>query len=509
MRCRMRIKPRGPAAYTEVRCSMFDNLSDRLSDVFTGLRRRGALTEQEVSAAMREVRIALLEADVALPVVKSFMRSASRKATGQAVMLSVAPGDLVIKIVHDELIGLLQGDDSEPAEMRIDSPPSTILMVGLQGSGKTTTSAKIAKWLTDRNHKRVLMASLDTRRPAAMEQLKVLGEQAEIDTLPVFEGVSAVKIAERAVLRAEIGGYDILVLDTAGRLHIDQELMREVIDIRNVAAPRETLLVLDGLTGQDAVNTASEFDSQVGISGVVLTRMEGDGRGGAALSMRAVTGKPIRFVGTGEKIENLEQFDPVRIAGRILGMGDIVALVEKAAETLESEVAARAARRLQKGIFSLNDMRSQLESIGKMGGMQSVMANMPGMKGLAAKAEASGMNDSQLRRQIAIINSMTKRERANPSILQASRRKRIAAGAGLQVSDVNQLLKAHQQMAKMIKMMAKKNRGGLSSLLAGMGIKGPGPAAGLGPELSGLPGGAFDKQALNQMAGMLQKNKLR
>ncbi len=489
---------------------MFDNLSDRLSDVFNGLRRRGALTEQEVSSAMREVRIALLEADVALPVVKSFIRSASRKATGQAVMRSVAPGDLVIKIVHDELIGLLKGDDAEPDEMQIDSPPAAILMVGLQGSGKTTSSAKIAKWLADRERKRVLMASLDTRRPAAMEQLKVLGEQAEIDTLPIFEGVSAAKIAERAVRRTEVGGYDVLILDTAGRLHIDQELMREVIDIRDIAAPRETLLVLDGLTGQDAVNTAGEFDSQVGISGVVLTRMEGDGRGGAALSMRAVTGKPIRFAGTGEKIDNIERFDPERIAGRILGMGDIVALVEKAAQTLESESAARAAKRLQKGIFSLNDMRVQLESVEKMGGMQSMMAKLPGMKGIAAKAEASGVDDIYFRRQIAIINSMTRKERANPSILQASRRRRIAAGAGLNVSDVNRLIKSHQQMAKMIKMLAKKNSGGFGSLLAGMGIKVPGAAAGsLGAGLTGMPGAVPDKASLDQVAGMLRQNKTR
>ena len=484
---------------------MFDNLSDRLSDVFGGLRRRGALTEQDVSVAMREVRVALLEADVALPVVKSFIRATSRKATGQAVMRSIAPGDLVIKIVHDELIKLLKGNDSAPDELRVDNPPAPILMVGLQGSGKTTSSAKIARWLTMRAGKSVLMASLDTRRPAAMEQLRALGEQADITTLPIVAGQSAPAIAERAMRRAEIGGFDVLILDTAGRLHIDQELMREVVDIRDIANPRETLLVLDGLTGQDAVVTANEFDTQIGVSGVVLTRMESDGRGGAALSMRSVTGKPIRFVGTGEKLENIERFDAERIAGRILGMGDIVALVEKAAETLQSEAAERAMRRMQKGRFNFNDMRFQLESILKMGGVEALLSTMPGTKAMAAKVGTAGMDDKFLARQIALISSMTRAERANPSILQASRRRRIAAGAGLQVSDLNQLIKFHNQMAKVSKSMSKRKLGaGLGSALGIPGLRGSmPPALGNAGLPGGLPGGQPDSALLSQLQGLM------
>lgn len=475
---------------------MFENLSGRFSEVFSGLRRQGLLTEQDVAAAMREVRVALLEADVALPVVKTFIRTVSRKATGQAVLRSVSPGDLVVKIVHDELIGLLKGDQTMPDEMRIDNSPAVILMVGLQGSGKTTSSAKIAKWITARKQKRVLMASLDTRRPAAMEQLKVLGEQSEIDTLPIFEGISAAEIAKRAVRRTELSGYDILLLDTAGRMHIDQELMKEVVDIRNVTNPRETLLVLDGLTGQDAVNTASEFDTQVGVSGVVLTRMEGDGRGGAALSMRAVTGKPIRFVGTGEKIEDIELFDPERIASRILGMGDIVALVEKAAQLIEEETAIRATKRLEKGIFNLNDMRRQLESIEKMGGVETMMENLP-MSGMLNQARQSGLDNTMFRQQLSIINSMTKKERANPAIIQASRRKRIAAGAGLEVTDVNLLLKSHQKMAKVIKMMSKKNARGLQSMMSNLGIN---------PKSMGLGGGLPGAMPIEQMLEQLKKS---
>ena len=484
---------------------LFDNLSDRLSDVFGGLRRRGALTEQDVSVAMREVRVALLEADVALPVVKSFTRAVGRKATGQAVMRSIAPGDLVIKIVHDELIKLLHGNDGAPEELRIDNPPAPILMVGLQGSGKTTSSAKIARWLTMRAGKSVIMASLDTRRPAAMEQLRTLGEQAEITTLPIVKGQSAPEIAARAMRRAEIGGFDVVILDTAGRLHIDQELMREVVAIRDIADPRETLLVLDGLTGQDAVVTASEFDRQIGVSGVVLTRMESDGRGGAALSMRSVTGKPIRFVGTGEKLENIERFDAERIAGRILGMGDIVALVEKAAETLQSEATQRAMRRMQKGRFNFNDMRYQLESVLKMGGVEAMLSNIPGMKDMAAKVGSAGMDDRLIARQVALINSMTRAERANPSILQASRRRRIAAGAGLQVSDLNQLVKLHNQMARISKSMSKRKLGSALGSVFGMpGQQGSLPSALRGAGFpGGLPGGQPDGSLMSQLQSLM------
>ncbi|WP_114966330.1 signal recognition particle protein [Alkalilacustris brevis] len=460
---------------------MFENLSERLSGVFERLTRQGALSEADVATALREVRVALLEADVSLPVARDFIKRVQDKATGQAVTKSVTPGQQVVKIVHDELVATLRGDD-DPGALKIDNPPAPILMVGLQGSGKTTTTAKLAKRLKDREGKRVLMASLDTNRPAAMEQLAILGAQVGVDTLPIVKGETAVQIARRAKTQASLGGYDVYMLDTAGRLHIDEVLMDEVQAVRDVANPRETLLVVDGLTGQDAVNVASEFDGKLGITGVVLTRMDGDGRGGAALSMRAVTGKPIRFVGVGEKLEALETFEPDRIAGRILGMGDIVALVEKAQETIEAEQAQRMMKRFQKGQFNMNDLRMQLEQMLKMGGMQGVMGMMPGMGKMQKQAEAAGFDDTMLRRQIALIQSMTKAERANPALLQASRKKRIAAGAGLEVSELNRLLKMHRQMADMMKKMGKK--GMLKQAMAGMLGKGggmPQDAAGMDP----------------------------
>ena len=439
---------------------MFENLSDRLGGVFDRLTKQGALTEDDVTAAMREVRVALLEADVSLPVARSFVKSVTSKATGASVTKSITPGQQVVKIVHDELIKVLQGED-EPEALRIDNPPAPILMVGLQGSGKTTTTAKLALRLKDREKKRVLMASLDTNRPAAMEQLAILGNQIGVDTLPIIPGQTARQIAERAKQQATLGGYDVFMLDTAGRLHIDEVLMDEVQAVRDITKPRETLLVVDGLTGQDAVNVATEFDGKVGISGVVLTRMDGDGRGGAALSMRAVTGKPIRFVGLGEKMDALETFDAQRVAGRILGMGDIVALVEKAQEVLEVEQAERMMKRFQKGLFNMNDLRGQLEQMQKMGGMQSIMGMMPGMQKMAKQAEAAGMDDSAIRRQIALINSMTKKERANPDLLQASRKKRIALGAGMEVSELNRLLKMQKQMADTMKKLGKMGKGGM------------------------------------------------
>ncbi|WP_374635424.1 signal recognition particle protein [Paracoccus sp. (in: a-proteobacteria)] len=439
---------------------MFENLSDRLGGVFDRLTKQGALSEDDVAAAMREVRVALLEADVSLPVARSFVKSVTAKATGAAVTKSITPGQQVVKIVHDELIKTLQGEGA-PDALRIDNPPAPILMVGLQGSGKTTTTAKLAKRLTDREKKRVLMASLDTNRPAAMEQLAILGQQIGVDTLPIVPGENAVQIAKRAKQQATLGGYDVYMLDTAGRLHIDQVLMDEVQAVRDVANPRETLLVVDGLTGQDAVNVATEFDGKVGISGVVLTRMDGDGRGGAALSMRAVTGKPIRFVGLGEKMDAIEVFDAQRIAGRILGMGDIVALVEKAQEVLEVEQAERMMKRFQKGQFNMNDLKNQLDQMQKMGGMQSIMGMMPGMGKMAKQAEAAGFDDKAIRRQVALINSMTKRERANPDMLQASRKKRIASGAGMDVAELNRLLKMQKQMADTMKKLGKMGKGGM------------------------------------------------
>ena len=433
---------------------MFENLSERLGNVFDRLSRQGALSEDDVSAALREVRTALLEADVSLNVTRDFIKAVQKRATGAAVTKSVTPGQQVIKIVHDELVNVLSGD-TDAGRLKIDNPPAPILMVGLQGSGKTTTSGKLARRLKEREGKKVLLASLDTQRPAAMEQLQILAGQIGVEFLPIVKGESAVQIAKRAKQTATLGGYDVYILDTAGRLQIDQVLMDEVAQVRDVAQPRETLLVVDGLTGQVAVEVAQEFDAKVGITGVVLTRMDGDGRGGAALSMRAVTGKPIRFVGLGEKSDALETFDADRVAGRILGMGDIVALVEKARETFEAEQAERMAKRFAKGLFNMNDLRSQLEQMLKMGGMQGLMGMMPGMGKMAKQAEAAGFDDRMLRQQIALISSMTKKERANPDLLQASRKKRIAQGAGLDVADLNKLLKMHRQMADMMKKMGK------------------------------------------------------
>ena len=464
---------------------MFESLSDRLSGVFDKLTKQGALSEADVSTALREVRVALLEADVSLPVARDFVKRVQEKATGQAVTKSVTPGQQVVKIVHDELIGVLQGENETPGTLKIDSPPAPILMVGLQGGGKTTTTAKLAKRLKETQGKRVLMASLDTNRPAAQEQLEILGKQIGVDSLPIVKGQSAIDIAKRAKQQATLGGYDVYMLDTAGRLSIDEELMAEVEAVRNATNPHETLLVVDGLTGQDAVHTAQNFDERIGITGVALTRMDGDGRGGAALSMRAVTGKPIKFVGLGEKMDALEEFHPERVAGRILGMGDIVSLVEKAQETIEAEQAEKMMKRFQKGQFNLNDLKSQLEQMSKMGGMEGIMSMMPGMGKMQKQMDEAGMDDKVIARQIALINSMTKKERAYPQILQASRKKRIAKGAGMEVSDLNKLLKMHRQMSDMMKKLGKMGKKGM--LKGGLGAlfgKGGMPAG-----MPGMPGG--------------------
>ena len=451
---------------------MFENLSERLSGVFDKLTKQGALSEDDVKTALREVRVALLEADVSLEVARDFVKAVADKATGQSVTKSVTPGQQVVKIVHDELVHVLTGSE-EPGVLKIDNPPAPILMVGLQGSGKTTTTAKLAKRLKEKDGKRVLMASLDVNRPAAMEQLAILGVQIGVDTLPIVKGEDPVQIAKRAKTQASLGGYDVYMLDTAGRLHIDAELIAQAAAVRDVANPRETLLVVDGLTGQDAVNVATEFDDKIGVSGVVLTRMDGDGRGGAALSMRAVTGKPIRFVGLGEKMDAIEEFHAERVAGRILGMGDIVSLVEKAQETIEAEQAERMMKRFQKGQFNMNDLKMQLEQMLKMGGMESMMGMMPGMGKMAKQVEQAGFDDSILKRQVALIQSMTKRERANPQLLQASRKKRIAAGAGMEVSELNKLIKMHRQMSDMMKKMCKMGKGGmLKQAMKGMFGKG-------------------------------------
>ncbi|WP_375257723.1 signal recognition particle protein [Citreimonas sp.] len=474
---------------------MFESLSERLGGVFDRLTKQGALSEDDVRAALREVRVALLEADVSLPVARNFVKSVEKKATGAAVTRSITPGQQVVKIVHDELIEVLRGE-GEPGSLRIDSPPSPILMVGLQGGGKTTTTAKLAKRLKERDGKKVLMASLDVNRPAAMEQLQILGTQIGVDTLPIVKGEDPVTIAKRAKTQASLGGYDVYMLDTAGRLSIDEELMAQVEAVRDVANPRETLLVVDGLTGQDAVHTAENFDERIGISGVVLTRMDGDGRGGAALSMRAITGKPIKFVGLGEKMDALETFEPERVAGRILGMGDIVALVERAQQTLEAEQAERMMKRFQKGQFNMNDLKGQLEQMMKMGGMGAMLQMMPGAAKMAKQLDESGMDDRMLKQQIALIQSMTKAERANPQILQASRKKRIAKGSGLEVSDLNKLLKMQRQMADMMKKMGKMGKGGaLKQAMRGMFGKG-----GMPPEMANMDPKALE-QAARQMGG--------
>ncbi|WP_445501233.1 signal recognition particle protein [Microvirga sp. G4-2] len=452
---------------------MFEGLSDRLSNILNSLTRRGALTEEDVNAALREVRRALLEADVALEVVRSFTDKVRARAVGAEVIKSVSPGQQVVKIVHDQLVEML-GSDAEVISLNA-VPPVGILMVGLQGSGKTTTTAKIAKRLTDRENRRVLMASLDTRRPAAMEQLAVLGKQVGVDTLPIVAGQTAVQIARRAMEAARLGGYDVVMLDTAGRVTVDEGLMVEAADVRAATNPHEVLLVADALTGQDAVNTARAFDERLGVTGIVLTRMDGDARGGAALSMRAVTGKPIKLIGTGEKVDALEEFHPSRVANRILGMGDIVSLVEKAAENFDAAQAQRMAEKMRKGKFDLEDLRDQLSQMEKLGGLGGLMGMLPGVAKMKAQLENANIDDRIIKRQRAIIDSMTPAERRNPDILKASRKKRIAAGSGAKVEDINKLLKMHRQMADVMKMMGGGKGKGMAGALGKMfGIGGGG-----------------------------------
>jgi len=466
---------------------MFESLQERLGSILNGLTGRGALSEADVAAALREVRRALLEADVALEVVRSFTDRVREKSVGAAVLKSIKPGQMVVKIVHDELVEML-GTDGQSIDLNAPAPV-VIMMVGLQGSGKTTTSAKIAKRLTERQGRKVLMASLDTRRPAAQEQLRQLGEQVKVATLPVVVGQTPVEIARRAEQAGRLGGYDVVILDTAGRTHIDEPLMLEMADIKAAAKPHEILLVADSLTGQDAVNLARSFDTRVGVTGLVLTRMDGDGRGGAALSMRAVTGKPVKLIGVGEKMDALEEFHPKRIADRILGMGDIVSLVEKAAENIDAEQAAAMAKKMQSGKFDLNDLASQLEQMKKMGGMGGIMGMMPGMGKMKDQMAASGMDDKMFGRQIAIIQSMTKAERANPDLLKHSRKQRIAKGSGTDAAAINKLLKMHRQMADMMKAMGGKGKGG--GLMRGM-MGGLANKMGLGGLAGGMGGGMPD-----------------
>ena len=451
---------------------MFQSLSDRLSGVLDKLTRRGSLTDSDVAEAMREVRRALLEADVSLDVVRDFTDKVKAKAIGANVVKSVTPGQMVVKIVHDELVAML-GSDAQPIDL-VAQPPVAIMLVGLQGSGKTTTTAKIAYRLTNRDKKKVLMASLDTRRPAAQEQLKILGEQTSVDTLPIVSGQTPQQITKRALDAARLGAYDVVLLDTAGRMHIDEALMAETAEVRDIAHPHETLLVADSLTGQDAVNLARNFNERVGITGIVLTRVDGDGRGGAALSMRAVTGKPIKLLGVGEKCDALEDFHPQRIAGRILGMGDVVSLVERAAQTIDAEKAQAIAQKMRKGSFDFEDLLDQLAQLQKLGGMSSMMGMLPGIGKIKKQVDAAGIDDSVIKHQRAIIQSMTKKERRNPKILDGKRKRRIASGSGTKVEEINRLIKMHRQMADMMKSMGK--RGGLMQRMMGGGGGGPSPA---------------------------------
>ena len=480
---------------------MFESLSDRLGGVFDRLRGRGALTEADVRAAMREVRVALLEADVALPVAREFVEKATEQAIGQNVLRSVTPGQQVVKIVHDALVAML-GADASDLELGV-TPPAIVMMVGLQGSGKTTTTAKIAKRLKERGAKRVLMASLDVNRPAAQEQLATLGTQVDVQTLPIVAGQQPVDIARRAMSAAKLQAFDVLMLDTAGRTSIDQALMDEMRSVADVARPQEILLVVDALTGQDAVNVAQNFSDQVPLTGVVLTRMDGDARGGAALSMRAVTGKPIKFAGTGEKMDALEAFHPERVAGRILGMGDVVSLVERAAESIQAEDAERMAAKMAKGQFDMNDLRAQLAQMARMGGLGALAGMIPGMKKAQAAMAAAPGADKTLVHMDAMIGSMTVRERIKPELINAKRKIRIAKGSGTTVQEVNKLLKMHQEMATAMKKLRKL--GGIKGMMAMLGKGGGGPNAGLGglgnamggPELGemmkgmGSPGGGL------------------
>ncbi|MEE9317590.1 MAG: signal recognition particle protein [Rhodospirillales bacterium] len=455
---------------------MFDDLTGRLGGIFDKLTKRGALKEADVEEAMREIRVALLEADVALPVVKDFIAEVTVRATGEDILRSVTPGQMVVKAVHDHLVEILDSDDG--ALNFAGTPPVALLMVGLQGSGKTTTSAKLGLRLRKKEKKKVLMASLDVMRPAAQQQLTQLGEQTGVRTLEPVLGEQPVAIAKRAMTTAAREGMDVVILDTAGRLHIDDELMAEVAAVKEAANPTETLLVADALTGQDAVNLAKEFNDKIGVTGIVLTRVDGDARGGAALSMRAVTGRPIKLMGTGEKLDALETFDARRIAGSILGMGDVVGLVEKAAEVVDQEDAEKMAAKMLKGKFTLEDMAEQFKQLRKMGDMEGLLGMLPGAAKMKDKIAAANIDDKMIARQEAVILSMTPKERRNPKLLNGSRRKRIAAGSGTSVQDVNRVIKQYKQMSTMMKKAGKMGK---------KGLLGGGLPPGMGPP----PGGPF------------------
>ena len=482
---------------------MFEALNERLTGVFDRITGRGALSEKDVEEALREVRVALLEADVALPVVKDFIARAKTAATGEDVIRAVKPADQVIKIVYDGLVEMLGGEEPVPLNTNA-TPPAVVLMAGLQGSGKTTTSAKLALRLSKFDKKKVMMASLDTRRPAAMEQLATLGQQIEVATLPIVAGESAVQITRRALQSAKLQGFDVLILDTAGRITLDEGLMNEVAEVAQIAKPVETLLVADSLTGQDAVRTAAAFHERLPLTGLVLTRADGDGRGGAMLSMRAVTGLPIKYLGAGEKVDALDVFDARRVAGRILGQGDIVALVEKAAGELDQAKAEKMARKLAKGQFDLDDLAGQLTQMKKMGGLQGIMGLLPGVAKMKAQMAESNISDKLIDRQLAVISSMTKAERKKPDLLNASRKKRVAKGAGVEVQDINRLLKQHRQMADMVKSLSKgggKNLQKMAAMMGGLPGMGGGGMGG-GPDmarLKALGGGKMPDASADEM----------
>ena len=468
---------------------MFETLGERLTGIFDRLTGRGVLSEKDVDEALREVRVALLEADVALPVVRDFITKAKQRATGEDVIRSIKPADQVVKIVFDGLVEMLGGDEAEDLSLAA-APPVVMMVAGLQGSGKTTTVAKLALRLAKTQRKKVLLASLDTRRPAAMEQLAVLAKQAEVDSLPIIAGQSASDIARRALSAARLGGFDVVILDTAGRTTLDEAMMAEAAEIARIANPSETLLVADALTGQDAVRTAAAFHERLSLTGLILTRTDGDSRGGAALSMRAVTGLPIKFLGAGERIDALEVFDARRVAGRILGQGDVVALVERAVQDFDAAKSEKMAKRLAKGQFNLEDMAEQLAQMRKMGGMEGLMGMLPGVQKIKKQLASADISDKMVKRQEAIISSMTPLERRKPDILAASRKRRIAAGAGVEVQEVNRLLKNHRQMSDAFKMMSRDGGKGFSRMagMLGMGAGGAGGGGGMPPGMGGLGG---------------------
>ncbi len=470
---------------------MLENITQKLGSVFDKLKGRGALSEKDVDSALGDVRKALLEADVAIEAVKTFLENTRKRAVGTEVLRSITPGQMVIKVVHDELVTLLGND--EDANLNIDhSPPVTILLAGLQGSGKTTTAGKLALWIKTKKNKKVLLASLDTYRPAAREQLRILGEQAEVAVLPEVEGDTPASITKRATAAAKIQGIDVLILDTAGRQSIDTVLMSELKEITSISKPSEILLVADAMTGQDAVVTAKAFKEAVNISGLVLSRADGDARGGAAISMRHITQCPIKFLGVGEKQEEIELFSADRFARRILGMGDVVGLVEKAEEAIEKEDAEEMMKKMTSGQFSMNDLLKQLRQIKKMGGMNSLMGMLPGFGKLQKQMATANMDDKVISHQEAIILSMTSKERKNINLLNASRRKRIAFGSGTTVQEVNRLVKQYMEMAKVMKKMSKQGAGGLLKSLFG----------------GGLPGGSSPSEIdPNAMANMIGGNK--